>query len=363
MSGSIVGLRGILAVLVFLFAGMVVTPAVQPLAQNATNVEGNSSQQEFWQKVRRGQTGNVSIPDTKAGQLIQSEGEEFRALRNGPVTVYGAQALIASILLLAVFFILRGRVRISHGPAGTRVERFNGIERFGHWLLAVSFIVLGLTGLNVLYGRYVLLPILGPDAFAFITYWGKYLHNHVAFAFMLGVVWVFVCWIKDNFPSRTDIRWFREGGGIIGSKHPPAKKFNAGQKIIFWLVFLAGVSISLTGISLLFPFQFPMFAKTFAFLNMFGFDLQTQLTPMQEMQYAQLWHTIVSVFMIVVIVAHIYIGSIGMEGAFDAMGSGEVDLNWAKEHHALWVEKLDREGTLHTVAEKATGETRAQPAE
>ena len=121
--------------------------------------------------------------------------------------------------------------------------------------------------------------------------------------------------------------------------HPPAKKFNAGQKILFWLIMLGGVSISLSGISLMLPFEFHLFSKTFAMLNVFGFNLPTNLTSVEEMQYAATWHGIVALFLVCVIFGHIYIGTIGMEGAFDAMGSGEVDLNWAKEHHGLWVEE------------------------
>ena len=64
------------------------------------------------------------------------------------------------------------------------------------------------------------------------------------------------------------------------------------------------------------------------------------LAPHAEMQLSQLWHAIVSFALIGIILAHIYIGSLGMEGAYDAMGSGEVDLNWAKEHHSLWVEEV-----------------------
>ncbi|MEH6833186.1 MAG: formate dehydrogenase subunit gamma, partial [Falsihalocynthiibacter arcticus] len=73
----------------------------------------------------------------------------------------------------------------------------------------------------------------------------------------------------------------------------------------------------------------------------FGFDpLPYPLAPQEEMQYAQLWHAIVSLVLTAIIFAHIYIGSVGMEGAFDAMGSGEVEEQWAREHHSLWVEDV-----------------------
>jgi formate dehydrogenase subunit gamma len=136
--------------------------------------------------------------------------------------------------------------------------------------------------------------------------------------------------------------WLSKGGGMFTKgSNPPAKKFNAGQKILFWLVILGGISISMSGIALMFPFQFEMFGGTFAFLNIFGFGLPADLTPMQEMQLSQLWHAIVALFLIAVIIGHIYIGTLGMEGAFDAMGTGEVDRNWAQEHHPLWVEEKE----------------------
>ncbi|MFN0262991.1 formate dehydrogenase subunit gamma [Tepidamorphus sp. 3E244] len=321
------------------------------------NAQGTNDISEQWRDIRRGVQGTVSIPDKKAGVLVQSEGENWRNVRNGPVSTYSVWVIAGMIILLAVFFLIRGRIRIDAGKAGVTINRFGFIERFGHWLLAVSFIVLALTGLNLLYGRYWLLPVIGPDAFGAITLGGKYLHNYLAFAFMLGLAMVTVMWIVHNLPSRHDLIWLAKGGGMFSKKsHPPAKKFNAGQKIIFWSVVLGGLSLSLSGWALLFPFEYPMFAKTFAIFNIFGTELPTSLTPIEEQQLAQLWHTIVAVVMVAIILAHIYIGTIGMEGAFDAMGSGDVDLNWAKEHHSIWVEeKMEGDGE-HP-------ETRPAPAE
>jgi formate dehydrogenase subunit gamma len=331
-------------------------------AQASTDVLGTKAQTDFWRAIRQGEAGNVSTPNKQGGQLIQSEGDNWRAVRNGPLSVYGAQIIIGMLMVLALFFFLRGRVRIDHGPSEWTVERFNGLERFAHWLLAGSFIILGLTGLNMLYGKYVLMAVIGPNAFATLAGWGKYAHNYLAFAFMAGLVLVFILWVKHNFPNRTDITWVLKGGGILGTSHPPAKKFNFGQKIIFWLVILCGLSISLSGISLLFPFQTTMFADTFVLLNAIGFNLPTDLSPMQEVQLAQVWHSIVSLVLIAVIIAHIYIGTIGMEGAFDAMGSGRVDLNWAKEHHSLWVEDLDSKGKLE-LERPSDAPREVQPAE
>jgi formate dehydrogenase subunit gamma len=303
---------------------------------------GNTSDTEFWRAIRRGAQGDVSIPDKKAGIMIQSEGDNWRAIRNGPLSVYGSWAIFGVIALLALFFVIRGRIRVDHGLSGRTIVRFNGLERFGHWLVANCFVLLALTGLNIMYGRYVLKPLIGAEAFATITAWGKYVHNYVGFAFMVGLVLILVLWIRNNFPNRHDLVWLAKAGGMFTKgSHPPAKKFNAGQKILFWIVILGGASISMSGIALMFPFQFEMFSGTFAVLNVFGLGLPTDLTPMQEMQYMQLWHAILALLLIAVIIGHIYIGTLGMEGAFDAMGTGKVDRNWAREHHPLWLEEKD----------------------
>jgi formate dehydrogenase subunit gamma len=330
---------------VLLLAVFAPVAAGSALAQTGGQVPGQSlgatSDAEFWRQVRQGAQGEVTLPNTSAGVLIQSEGDTWRAARNGPVSTYGAWALLGAVIAVAAFFAIRGRIRIHEGPAGVTIERFKAVERFAHWLMAGSFVILAITGLNILYGRYVLKPVIGPDAFAAVTLFGKYAHNYLSLAFMVGLVLAFALWVIHNLPHRSDLVWLAKGGGILGSAHPPARKFNAGQKILFWLVMVGGVSISVSGIALLFPFEVALFAKTFAVLNMVGFELPTNLTAMQEMQLSQLWHTIVAVFLVAVIIAHIYIGSLGMEGAFDAMGSGQVDVNWAREHHSLWVEEVE----------------------
>ena len=316
------------------------------------NVLGNQADSEMWRAVREGVQGSVSIPDPQAAFLIQSEGDNWRAWRNGPITVYGAWAMLGIVAIIALFFAIRGRIKIDAGPSGTTVERFNLIERVAHWITATSFIVLALTGLNMLYGRHVLLPVLqgampdwGPQVFTAITIAGKYAHNFLAFAFMVGVVMMFVLWVKHNIPNKVDLQWLAKGGGLfVKGVHPPAAKFNAGQKLIFWSVILGGVSISLSGIAMLFPFEFAFFGKTFAAINLLGFSLPTELTMLQETQLSVLWHTIVALVLIAIVVGHIYIGSVGMEGAFDAMGSGQVDTNWAREHHSIWADKVSGGG-------------------
>jgi formate dehydrogenase subunit gamma len=180
----------------------------------------------------------------------------------------------------------------------------------------VSFVVLGLTGLNITFGKLLLLPLIGPEAFSAFAQGAKYAHNFVGFSFMVGLFLIVALWLKDNIPKRVDIDWLKQGGGFIKSRHAPAGRFNAGEKMVFWLALGAGAAIALSGLLLLFPF--------------YG-------TNIVSMQIAQVVHAIVAVLFIALILAHIYIGTIGMEGAFEAMGTGEVDLNWAKEHHDQWL--------------------------
>jgi formate dehydrogenase subunit gamma len=322
--------------------------SVEPEMPSMGNVPGdslgNASDSELWRAVRNGVQGSVSIPDKQAGVLVQSEGDNWRAWRNGPVTVSGAWIVLGMGGLLALFFAIRGRIRVESGMSGQTIERFNSIERFAHWLTAICFIVLALTGLNMLYGKHALLPALGPEAFAALTLAGKYAHNYLAFGFMAGVVLMFVLWVRDNLPNKYDMHWISEAGGLFTKGvHPPSRKFNFGQKLIFWAVVLGGGSLSLSGIALLFPFQIAVFEPTFQALNAIGFRLPTEISAMEEMQLSQVWHGIVGLIMIAIILAHIYIGSLGMEGAFAAMGSGQVDENWAREHHNVWVAELKGE--------------------
>ncbi len=314
---------------------------------------GGSSDSESWRAIRRGVRGAVSIPNKRAGVMIQSEGENWRAIRNGPVSVYGLWALGGVLVLLLVFFLYRGRIEIEAGVSGRVIERFNGLDRFAHWLTATSFCVLGLTGLNMLYGRYLFAMDPAGDAgdftavhkaFAAITYYGKFIHTFIGFSFAVGVVLMIVVWIRHNVPNKHDVVWLAKGGGIlVKGVHVPAHKFNAGQKIVFWLVVLMGVSITWSGLGLIFPYQITPFGETFVALNAIGFNLPADLAPLQEMQLTQVWHAIVGLIFIAFIIAHIYIGTLGMEGAFDAMNSGHVDENWAREHHDLWVAELTGE--------------------
>jgi len=301
--------------LVFMLAIALPARAQQPSTVNPT-ADAVNEQQLFKQQQRI--QGLISIPDTKESVLIQPAGREWRFFHEVVLRWIGAIAVIGMVALLAVFYLLRGTIRIAAGRSGRKLLRFDVFERAVHWMTAVSFIILGLSGLNITYGKVLLLPLIGATAFSDISVVLKYAHNYLSFPFTIGLVCIFFLWVRDNIPDRLDIQWLKQGGGIVGDKHPPARRFNAGQKGVFWLVILAGVIMAISGYVLMFPF--------------YG-------TGIANMQSAQIFHAVVAVLFIAAMLAHIYIGTLGMEGAFDAMGSGEVDVNWAKEHHKLWVEE------------------------
>ncbi|MEM7615685.1 MAG: formate dehydrogenase subunit gamma, partial [Pseudomonadota bacterium] len=311
---------------------------------------GGASSSEVYRALRFG-TADVTVSSSGPADavLIQDRGMWWLEFRQGPLKVYGGYLLLGVIALLALFYLLRGKIRIDGEKTGETILRFNSMERFAHWLLAGSFILLGITGLVSLFGRLYIIPLIGHEAFSVIALGSKWIHNNVSWAFMLALIMIFVFWVVHNIPNRTDLKWLAVGGGLFSKNvHPPAKKFNAGQKMIFWSVILLGGSISVSGLSLLFPFEMPMFAATFAKLNDFGVPGLLGMAPFpeqmawhEEMQFAQLWHAIVSFVLMAIVIAHIYIGSVGMEGAYDAMGSGEVERQWAKEHHGLWVAEVE----------------------
>ncbi len=323
---------------------------------------GVASDSDVYRALRYGSADvTVSSHGPADSVLIQDGGMWWLSFRTGPLREYGTYIIAGMIAVIVLFFLIRGKIRIDGEKTGRKVLRFNSFERFGHWLFAGSFLILGITGLLALYGRDFLIPIFGKEGFATIAQGGKWLHNNLAWAFMLGLIIVTVNWIAHNIPNKTDLKWLAAGGGLFTkNSHPPAKKFNAGQKVIFWACILLGASISLSGLSLLFPFELPMFAKTFQIANatgipqMLGLNLPVQMSPQEEMQYAQVWHVMVAYVFIAIIIAHIYLGSVGMEGAFDAMGTGEVEEQWAREHHSLWLEE---------VQEKEASKAAASPAE
>jgi len=293
-------------------------------AQNPTQIGENPSgdnptadsvNEEYLFKQDSKIHGRVTIPDKKAANLIQPQGREYRAFHEQSLPWIAGVVILGMIVALAAFLLIKGRM--ASPRSAEKITRYNAFERFNHWMTATCFIVLALSGLNYIFGKRLLMPLIGPDAFGAASQLAKYAHVYLAWPFMLGVLTMLFVWVKDNIPNRIDWAWLKAGGGVLGG-HAHAERFNAGQKVIFWMVVGFGLAMGFTGIAMLFPFA---------------------LADVNGMQLMQIVHASIGALFIAGILLHIYTGTVGIEGSFQAMGSGEVDLAWARAHHDLWVEE------------------------
>jgi len=260
--------------------------------------------------------GQIAQPNERARVLMQPAGRQWDQFHEIILRWLGTIVILGMIVALGAAYLIMGRLRISNGRSGQKLRRFTPFERFSHWLTAVSFVALALTGLNITFGKIVLLPMVGPETFSSLSQAAKYVHNFVSAAFVIGLVLIVGLWIKDNIPRKVDVDWVKQGGGFIKSKHASSGRFNAGEKLVFWFALGAGAAVTISGYLLMFPFY---------------------VTDIAGMQIAQVVHAVIAVLFVAVIIAHIYIGTLGMEGAFEAMATGDVDVNWAREHHDLWL--------------------------
>lgn len=306
-----------------------------PLAALALSATGASAQttdpinptarsvqeSQLLEALKPGETlsGRISIPAQDAADLMKPGNKSWMWYNLNVIDWLIIAGIVVTLVAVAIFYFKVGRLSIEKGRSGRTITRFSFPERVMHWTMASSFILLALSGINVAIGRYVLQPLLGEDAFGTLTYWGKLAHNYLAWPFILCVILTFLLWVRHNIPSKLDIAWLKAGGGLLGNgAHPPARKFNAGQKIVFWSVVLGGAALSLSGLALMFPFLIE--------------------GPFQW-QIAQSLHAVFAAGMIAMVIGHIYIGTAGSEGALEAMTSGEVDVNWAEQHHSLWLQE------------------------
>ncbi|WP_395457504.1 formate dehydrogenase subunit gamma (plasmid) [Azospirillum melinis] len=270
--------------------------------------------------------GRVSIPDEKLAVLVQPEGREWREWRTHTLRLAIGGLAIGMTAVLAIFFLYRGTIRIHGGKSGRLVLRFNGLDRFAHWTTAVSFLTMALTGVIMTFGRPLLIPLIGHQAFTPLAEYAKSIHNFVSVPFVVGLLMIMGLWLRDNIPEKADWVWIRTAGGLFskaGGQHPEAGRFNAGQKLVFWSIVLGGIGMAATGYLLMVPFA---------------------VSGIGGMQIMHVIHGLLAAGLIAAVIGHIYIGTIGMEGAFDAMGCGEVDENWAIEHHRRWYQEQLRKG-------------------
>jgi formate dehydrogenase subunit gamma len=316
-----------------------VAPNVEPFdilkqnqAERSRDQPGNLA--PTYRIVKGGRPNYSSLPAREAGVLIQPKaqfsgqarattaGEAWRQYRNGPLTRIGGWLLIAAVLGVAAMYFIVGPIKLKEGRTGRLIQRFTSVERVAHWTMAISFVVLALTGLTMLFGKYVILPVFGLALYGWFAFVCKSIHNFVGPVFAGAIVVFFVMFVKDNFPSASDLKWFAKLGGLFGGGHVSAGRFNAGEKVWFWsAVVFFGLIVSGSG------FVLDMLVP--------GFDYTRG-----NMQIASVIHIAAAVLVASMAFGHIYIGTIGMEGAYEAMRTGYVDDAWAKEHHDEWYEDI-----------------------
>jgi formate dehydrogenase subunit gamma len=322
-------------VLAFSLPAVAQTPAAQPAAaaddvkdQQKRTVDQPGNNAPVWREVKSGQPNYTSVPGREVGVLVQQQarfpgqdamttaGEAWRQFRNGPITFYGGWLVVLVMAIIAAIYFTLGPIKLHTKPTGRMIERFTLAERWTHWIVAISFCVLGVSGLIIIFGKHVLLPIIGYTLFAWLTSLAKNLHNFVAPLFMAGLLVFIVMYAKDNLPEKGDLGWLAKGWKIFKGEHMPSGRFNAGEKAWFWGgVVVLSLVICASGLVLLFP----------------NFD-QVRAT----MQQASVIHAVAALLVIAAGLGHIYMGTIGMEGAYRNMRDGVTDEAWAKEHHEYW---------------------------
>ena len=289
----------------------------------------------MWRQVGQGVTGYSSLPKTQApeaGNLIQpfvqypgsrvtNAGEAWRQVRNQWIIPYGAALFAIVLLALGIFYFTKGPLGHDHpeGPGTRRIERFTPFERAAHWANAFAFIALAISGIVMAFGKFFLLPIMGSTLFGWLTYALKNVHNFVGPLFAVSLLVIILTFVKDNIANRADFVWLSKGGGMLGGDHQvPSHRFNAGEKGLFWWgVTIPGIFV--VGSGLVLDKLIPGFG-----------DVRS------DMQIAHMIHATLAIWMMALICGHIYMGTVGMKGAYKAMKTGYVTDEWAKEHHELW---------------------------
>ncbi|MDH5424704.1 MAG: formate dehydrogenase subunit gamma [Gammaproteobacteria bacterium] len=309
----------VLSVVLMPLGGYVYTDVIST-ANAADQTAESNPRANYWRAVRGGEEGYTDINRLEKNVLIQSAGENWRRLRNGAVATIGGYLVLISLLTILLYHLKSGGMKLDNGRSGKTITRWSIFDRIIHWTVASLFIILAITGLSMLFGRYVLIPVLGGDGFAAYASLAMAVHNYLGPLFVAVLVILILSWIKHNMINDNDIKWFKAGGGgIIGNQHVSCGRFNGGEKVWFWIVTLVGLTVGISGLILDFP------------------NLEQVRSTMQN---ANLVHGALSIIWISIAFGHIYIGTLGSEGSLDGMLTGEVDENWAKQHHDLWYDEV-----------------------
>ena len=274
---------------------------------------------EFWREVRQGTPGYTAVSSAGHQVLIDNSGENWREVRNLLFIKLTPWVMGVVFAAIAIFHLINGGDKLEQPRTGIMLYRYSLGERLLHWFTATLFIILAITGLSILLGRAGLLPLLGHGPFAAYLAYAKLVHNWSGPFFLVGLLVMFVVWLRDNYINKLDIIWFKNMGGMIGkSPRPHAEKNNGGEKAWFWLIAFFGLGVGISGVVL----DFPLWNQSRG-----------------VMQLSLVVHTVIAVFFVTASFGHIYMGTLGSEGAFEGMWRGSVDSSWAKQHSDLWFKK------------------------
>ena len=287
-------------------------------AQKKAGEAPQNPRAEYWREVRHGAQGYSAVTGPEANVLIQDGGETWRQLRNGPASTLGAWLMAGVVFALGLLQIFKGTWKLDH-RTGRTITRWSLFDRFIHWGLTVSFLLLASTGLGLLFGRYVLMPLLGKEAFGAIAAVSKPVHDYASPFFIAFLLLTVVAWMKYNFFTSYDLEWFKKVGGYLTREHVPAGFNNAGEKVWYWFLSVAGLVVVASGLFLLTP-NFEWSRST--------------------MQLSSLFHIASAIGLICFSFVHMYLATIGNEGTLEAMVSGEVDERWAELHHDVWYDEV-----------------------
>ena len=293
--------------------------AAQATAEQKQQISQPLNNAPVWKEIRSGEKQITTVRGRETNVLIQPEGQTWRALRV-PIMFWGGLLLALAVGGIAGFYLWRGAMAVARKPGDRIIERFSAMDRYAHWTVAIVWVTLAITGLILSLGKAVLLPVIGYTLFSWLATLAKTLHNFTGPILIIGVPWLFIRFVRDNGIGADDIRWFMNIKGYFTGHEHPSRRFNAGEKLVFWLVLVVATSVLIvSGIILLFP----------------NFD-QLRST----MQVANVVHMVAAYLSIALACVHVYLGTIGMEGAYRAMRDGYVDASWAEHHHALWYKEV-----------------------
>ncbi len=308
--------------------------ATQSNAERSKVQPGNNA--PFWRQVGAGVNGTSTLPvreAPEAGNLIQpfvqypgarltNAGEAWRQVRNNWIIPYGGALLLLVVVAIGLFFKAKGSIPLQGVETGKKIERFTYFERAAHWSNAITFVILAVSGIIMAFGKFFLHPVIGATLFGWLTYVLKNAHNFAGPVFAVSLLVVLGTFLKDNLPKKEDLAWLLKGGGLFSGHEPTSHRFNAGEKAVFWGgVFFLGLIVVSSGLVL------------------------DKLVPgliyeRSTMQVANMIHAVAAVLMMALFLGHIYMGTIGMDGAYEGMSTGYVDETWAKEHHGLWYDDI-----------------------